>query len=200
VNRARDALRFLVELQGIEPPIWRELLVPARYTFWDLHVAIQDGMGWDDRHLHEFRVPGPTGDAELALGIPDDDGFDVGYEVLPGWEYTVADYVNEAGATMRYDYDFGDDWRHTVTLLEVTPRDKGTRYPRCIAGERACPPEDCGGPAGYRHLLEALLDPGHPEHEFITDWLPPGWAPGVFEPSTVRFQDPKARWRRAFIE
>ncbi|MGC1953569.1 MAG: hypothetical protein WA970_13585 [Gammaproteobacteria bacterium] len=51
VNRRRDLLRLRVELKDILPPIWREILVPARYSFWDLHVAIQDAMDWWDYHL-----------------------------------------------------------------------------------------------------------------------------------------------------
>ncbi len=87
VNRRRDALRFHIELLGIEPAIWRELLVPARYSFWDLHVVIQDAMGWRDCHLHEFHVSTHGGSPSVVFGIPDDDdGFDSGYQVHEGWE------------------------------------------------------------------------------------------------------------------
>ena len=200
VNRRRDALRFHIVLLGIEPAIWRELLVPARYTFWDLHVAIQDAMGWRDYHLHEFHVSTSGGSSSVVFGIPDDDGFDLGYEVHEGWEHAVVDFVSEPGTVMRYDYDFGDGWSHSVRLLEVEAREKGKKYPRCTKGERACPPEDCGGIGGYRELVDALLDPSHPEHELMNEWIPRGWTPETFVPSTVRFYNPKIRWKWAFGE
>lgn len=51
-------LQFLVELQGISPRIWRRIQVPANYNFWDLHVAIQDALGWWDYHMHQFEIKG----------------------------------------------------------------------------------------------------------------------------------------------
>ena len=113
MNRQRDALRFRIELIGIRPPIWREILVPARYSFWDLHVAIQDSMGWWDSHLHAFRqrVENRHGGAEI--GIPTDDDF---MEVSAGWEVPVVEYFSEPGDRMLYEYDFGDGWEHAVVL------------------------------------------------------------------------------------
>jgi len=199
VNRRRDALRFHIELQGIEPAIWRELLVPARYSFWDLHVAIQDAMGWLDCHLHEFHVPTDS-DSPVVFGIPDEDGMDIGHEVREGWEHAVVDFVSEPGAEMRYDYDFGDGWSHSIKLIKVEPREKGRKYPRCTNGERACPPEDCGGVPGYVELVHALLDPSHPEHVQMNEWVPPGWTPESFDPSAVHFYNPRIRWKWAFGE
>ncbi|HKX32594.1 MAG TPA: hypothetical protein VJ302_33220, partial [Blastocatellia bacterium] len=43
-----------------------------------------------------------------------------------------------------YEYDFGDCWRHEVTVEKIRPPQEGESYPQCIAGARACPPEDCG--------------------------------------------------------
>ena len=60
-------LRIRIELIGVSPPIWREILVPARYSIWDLHVAIQDAMGWLDYHLHEFRIGGSSRDCPPQL-------------------------------------------------------------------------------------------------------------------------------------
>jgi hypothetical protein len=69
-NQRRDVFRFRIELPDIRPPIWREILVPASYSFWDLHVAIQDAMGWEDYHLHEFEVAEPESGELLRVGIP----------------------------------------------------------------------------------------------------------------------------------
>ena len=102
VNRRRDTLRFHIELLGIQPPIWRELLVPARYTFWELHVAIQNAMGWHDYHLHEFHVETERG-PPAVFGLPDDEGFAMSEPARPGWEYSVVDFVSVPNTVMRYD-------------------------------------------------------------------------------------------------
>lgn len=72
---------------------------------------------------------------------------------------------------MLYEYDFGDGWEHLIEVVDVRLPEPGTRYPRCLVGERACPPEDCGGPYSYLELLAALADPKHPEHEELAEWI-----------------------------
>lgn len=196
-SRHRDLLHVRIELDGLAPPIWRELLVPARFSFWDLHVAIQDAMGWWDYHLHEFTVPSAIGGADLRIGIPDDEwGFGDSNEILPCWEILVTDHLDRPGQRIAYLYDFGDDWKHSVTLLGIRAREKGRRYPLCVAGERACPPEDCGGPPGYMRLLEALRKPEAPELAEVADWAPRGFDPERFDPAAVRFTQPTRRLRR----
>jgi len=106
--------QFKVSLQEIEPTIWRRLQVPAKYSFWDLHVAIQDAMGWLDYHLHEFRLRKPHGRKWIEIGIPDDESGD--YEVLPGWKIPIRDYFKEPGQTALYIYDFGDGWKHDLVF------------------------------------------------------------------------------------
>src|SRR6266508_4336958 len=128
-------------------------------------VNAQDSMGWLDYHLHLFRVSRPgTGDT-VQIGVPDDDAFEGDEPTLPGWEVPIARYLTGPGAVARYEYDFGDGWQHDVTLEAIVPRRTGIRYPRCLAGGRACPPEDCGGPAGYENLLAVIGDPSHEEYE-----------------------------------
>jgi len=199
IDRRRDLLRFRVELAGILPPIWREILVPAAYSFWDLHVAIQDSMGWLDYHLHEFRIKDRDLEDPVLIGIPSDELWEDLPEVQPGWEIAVIDHLNQPGDQAEYEYDFGDSWPHVVTLVSVEPREKGKRYPQCIAGARACPPEDCGGVHGYHELLEALLDPAHPEYEALSQWIPDDWGPELFRPDKVRFDNPRHRWENAFL-
>ena len=197
VNRRREVLRFRIELLGIRPTIWRELLVPASYSFWDLHVALQDAMGWWDSHLHQFEVGEDGAGGSVRIGIPVDE-FDDDPDLLAGWEIAVLECLDGPGSTMDYEYDFGDGWVHRLTYLGCEPREKGGRYPRCVAGERACPPEDCGGVGGYEHLVEALLDPSNPEHEELMEWIPRGWMPEGFSPEAVRFDSPSRRWKLAF--
>ncbi len=103
-------LQFKIELPEILPLIWRRILVPSDYNFWDLHVAIQDSMGWLDYHLHHFEIKGKGKKKEERIGITDFDRFDDLPEVFPGWEIPVLNYFNDLGVTAKYLYDYGDSW------------------------------------------------------------------------------------------
>jgi Plasmid pRiA4b ORF-3-like protein len=196
-NQGR-VLELKVTLSQVEPPVWRRVQVPESYTFWDLHVAIQDAMGWQDCHLHMFRVVNPkTGQPEL-IGIPDEDAFEDDPVTLPGWDLPIAPYFKKAGASAAYEYDFGDDWQHEIVVEDIIPRAPRAKYPRCVAGARCCPPEDCGGVGGYEELLEVLRDPAHEEHASIVEWLGGNYEPDAFDAKKVRFDDPRKRWRVAF--
>jgi hypothetical protein len=159
--------------------------VPADYSFWDLHVAIQDAMGWSDYHLHEFRIN------NLEIGIPDED---FNSHVLAGWKEKIADYFTLKNKTAKYIYDFGDYWEHIVELEEINPVEKEKDYPSCLAGARACPPEDCGGATGYDKLVEILNDPSHDEHELLLEWLDGEYRPDYFDSSKVKFDNPRKRF------
>ena len=194
--------QFRFELVGIEPSIWRRVQVPSKYSFWDLHVAIQDSMGWLGYHLHAFRVRMPHKRKIVEIGIPMDDYFDE--PVLPGWEITITDYFTEPGKSSPYEYDFGDGWEHNILLEGILLKEKGARYPKCVAGERACPPEDCGGVPGYYEFVEILKNPKHPEFRDHIGWLKGHaknyypYEPDQFNPEKVEFWNPKKRWKMAF--
>jgi hypothetical protein len=191
--------RFEIRLREIEPPIWRLIEIPQRASFWDLHVAIQDAMGWLDYHLHEFSLELSRAGRVLRIGIPDEE---TGMDVLPGWEEPIALYFRAPGDRALYWYDFGDDWRHDVTLVAIEARVKGKRYPCCIAGQRACPPEDCGGPPGYFEVIHTLASPDDPEHDELRAWLADyrgggrPYDPEAFDPAAVRFSSAARRLRR----
>ena len=193
-------LQFKITLSSVKPPIWRRIQVPGNYTFWDLHVATQDAMGWTDTHLHCFRF-GKRGRADyVEIGIPDGDGFGGSSELLSGWEVPVRAYITSEKPRAEYDYDFGDDWRHVVVLEKTLPRIVGVAYPNCLAGRRACPPEDCGGAPGYERLLAVFADPSHPEIESVIEWIGAAFSPEDFRPDAVVFNDPRKRWQRVFGE
>ena len=192
--------QFKVTLQEISPPIWRRILVPQDYSFWDLHVAIQDAMGWLDYHLHLFTIRRKHAHSEALIGIPNDDFFDEGPEFLPGWDIPMSAYFNDLGVAAKYEYDFGDSWHHEVLLEGYLVRKKGEEYPQCISGARACPPEDCGGVPGYYRLLEIIGDPTHEEHEDMNTWLGGSYDPEAFDPQKVKFDNPKKRFRKAFSD
>jgi hypothetical protein len=189
-----------VTLQGIKPPIWRRLHVPATYSFWDLHVAIQDAMGWLDYHLHEFRVVPAPRRRSLRIGIPDEDGFFDDVPILPGWEVPIAKYLSSRRRRARYAYDFGDGWEHSLLVERVRPAVAGEPCPACVGGRRRCPPEDVGGPYGYEEMLAALADPDHEEHQSYLTWVGGAFDPEDFDPAAVRFDDPQKRWRIVFLD
>jgi len=195
---AAQILQFKITLEGTVPSIWRRIQIPADYTFWDLHVAIQDAMGWDDCHLHHFLFHGDDESSIVRVGLPDDEEMDGDAEVLPGWRHGVFDQLDRPGDCVIYEYDFGDGWEHAVLLEEILPPARGGRYPRCVAGERACPPEDCGGVHGYENLLKALRDPKHPRRKELLEWVGGSYDPEAFTPGQVKFHDPRKRLRALF--
>ncbi len=188
---------FRVTLQDVTPPVWRLIQVPEDYTLWDLHVAIQDAMGWNDSHLHVFKITDPkTGDWE-EYGIPE--GADPwGEACTADWKVNAKKVFKRAGAAADYEYDFGDSWEHTAVLEKILPREARVKYPRCVDGENACPPDDCGGSPGYERLREVLADPKHEEYEEMREWIGHPFDPRRFDPRKVRFDDPRKRLRHAF--
>jgi hypothetical protein len=190
--------QFRITLRHVAPPVWRIIQVPETYSFWDLHVAITDAMGWLDYHLHLFHVASPTGGEPLRVGIPDDALFEGDKPTAPGWEVPITRHFTRPGVTVQYDYDFGDGWEHDVVLEAIGERQAGRTYPLCVGGARACPPEDCGGPSGYENLLEVIRDPDHEEHERMLQWLGGRFDPEKFAPDRVKFDDPGRRWKTAF--
>ena len=200
MKKFKHVYQFRVQLEDIKPPIWRRIQVPEVYTFWDLHVAIQDAMGWVDYHLHEFTIKNPSIGKKVQMGIPFDDGDDDWRDepLLTDWEHKIAAYFTMENSKAAYLYDFGDSWEHTIKLEGIQPREKDVSYPTCLAGKRACPPEDCGGTWGYENLLEIIKDPEHEEHESMMQWLGGEFGPEKFSPEGVKFYDPIERWERAF--
>jgi hypothetical protein len=161
-----------VTLCESKPPIWRRILVPSDITLAKLHRILQAVMGWTDSHLHQFIVEG------TYYGVPDPDDF---IEVKSERRVRLNQVV--AGETYRfiYEYDFGDSWEHELLVEKIVPPEKGVRYPVCIKGKRACPPEDVGGVWGYAEFLEAIRDPEHAEHEDYLEWIGGEFDPEAFD-------------------
>ncbi len=200
-KRYNQVYQFRIELREIEPKIWRVIQVPETYSFWDLHVAIQDAMGWLDCHLHEFTVTDPITRKKLIIGIPTDEeeGFFI-KETIPGWKVMIADGFSKRNKKAYYCYDFGDDWQHIITLENILPKDKEQTYPRCIAGERACPPEDCGSTPGYEEIVDMLKnpEPDNEEYQEMMKWLGGSYDPEHFDCNEIFFDDPEERLKTIF--
>ena len=191
-----EVYQFKISLNNSKPPIWRRIVVPSTYSFWDLHVAIQDSMGWYDYHLHMFEIKNPKTNLKFEIGIPDEewDAFD--RIVLADHKEKISKYFNETNRNARYEYDFGDSWIHTIKLEKIMQAAVGERYPKCIAGRMACPPEDCGGIGGYEHLLTVLSDPKNEEYNEMVEWLGGKFNPAKFDPQKIFFDDPKERFKQ----
>jgi hypothetical protein len=151
-----------VSLNGIRPPIWRRVLVQSNATLARLHRIIQNAMGWQNEHLYSFTI--------------DEDEYSEGeYPYFSGFLDARGRRLFEIdlipGSRLGYIYDFGDGWQHTVLLERANPADPAIRYPCCVAGARACPPEDCGGTGGYGDFLKAISDPKHEQHKEMLEWI-----------------------------
>jgi hypothetical protein len=170
-SKPPEVYQLKVMLGGFDPPIWRRLLVSGDTTLGDLHWILQLAMGWTHSHLHLFEI----GDSQYS-----DPAFDL--DESPGdfrdqFRAKLDRVVSREGARFLYEYDFGDSWRHEIEVENILPAAEGETYPKLVDGERACPPEDCGGVGGYANFLEEIGDENHPEHERALEW-----AGGYFDP------------------
>ena len=172
------AHQLQITIEGIEPLVWRRVLVPSTMTLARLHKVIQELFGWWDYHLHEFEIDG------RRYGT--DDGED--------WEPPLDERraklaaVTAKGTSLLYVYDFGDNWRHRIEVEDIVALDPTATYPRCIGGERSRPPEDVGGVGGYADFLDAISDPHHAEHDQCLLWVG-----GSYDPAACDLLDINAR-------
>lgn len=155
-----------IQLDDVAPPIWRRIQT-HNCTLRDLHEVIQSVMGWEDAHMYCFFG------GECEFGDPE---HEADYDDR---RVRLHKFVEHGIARFTYVYDFGDDWRHTITIEKTLPIEKGVRYPRCISGKRAGPPDDCGGAIGYDELLERL-ESAEPDDE-VFDWIDPDFDPEAFD-------------------
>lgn len=169
-SRAKSELlfQFKITLRSISPPVWRRIQMRDG-TLADLHLNIQAAFGWWNYHLHRFVIQGKT------YGVPSPDDLDFGLEVIDESGVRLSELLPKSGRRTRwiYEYDFGDGWRHDVLFEGYPPLDEKQKYPLCLEGARACPPEDVGGPWGYADYLEAIANPRHEMHEELLKWQGP---------------------------
>jgi hypothetical protein len=139
-----------------------------------LHDVLQAAFGWQNSHLHDFQV----GEIRFGMSDVEDEMFSVDENAAP------LGAIARAGSRFVYRYDFGDDWEHDI-VVEAVAQD-GDRTIRCTGGARSCPPEDCGGPAGYARMLEVLANPEDEEHAEMKQWAPRGFSPEKFDVAAVK--------------
>ena len=173
-TQAKTVHRLKVTLRQVKPPVWRRIEVRSDMQLSELSDVLEAAMGWLGGRLHAFEADG------VLYEIPDDESF--GFRPTRDERKARLGVVLPAVTSkMRWDYDFGDGWEHDVLVEAIEPVRGGVAYPICLGGKRACPPEDCVGPWGYSNLLHVLADPGHQDHEELTDWLGAGFDPEAFD-------------------
>jgi hypothetical protein len=163
-------------LLEINPPIWRRLQVSSAINLRRLHDVIQEAMGWTQSHLYRFEING------VEFGEPDPE---FGLPIRSAKATQLRKIAPEAGSTFLYEYDFGDSWEHQILVEQVLTPEHGVAYPRCVAGERACPPEDSGGVWGYEEFLRAIRNHRHPEHRAMLEWVGGSFDPEAFDLRSV---------------
>ena len=177
--------RLKITLKDIEPTVWRRVEV-ADCSLYELHHVIQRIMEWDGSHLWLFTI------RDERYGDPSmDDDQDAS-------EFQLSEFVKKRVKKFTYWYDFGDDWMHIIEVEKPVDADPLARYPRCVGGERAGPPEDCGGPWGYGGFVAALRDPHHARHDEIKEWFDGPYDPEAFDLDAIneRFAPPKPKRKK----
>lgn len=164
-----------ITLAETSPKVWRKVLVHDFIELNELHILIQMAMGWKNYHLFSFEINGRTySDAETALEM----------SYLDASEALLCDVIGTA-KKFSYTYDFGDNWHHEIEVTNKLKHDPRFKYPACIGGENACPPEGCGGPHGFDKLKQTLLDKESEERDELLTWLGGFYDPRTFDPNFV---------------
>ena len=175
-DKGDDVYRLKVTLRGLQPPIWRRFLVPGQLSLRHLHLALQVVMGWTNSHLHRFECGGTYyGEPDPDYGIHQEDEATARLDAL----------LRKPGDHLMYEYDFGDCWEHDVVLEAVLPAGQADHHPAVEGGQRACPPEDVGGPPGYQDFLSILADPCRAKDEEMLSWLGGDFDSERFDPERL---------------
>ena len=152
-----------IKLDDVEPAVVRRIEVPLTIRLDRLHLVLQAAMGWTNSHLYEIRA------RDVGWGRPDPD---FGDGPLDASKARLIDVLEDVGTrSLKYLYDFGDGWEHSVRVERITDAVPGIAYPRLVEAIGRCPPEDVGGPWGYREFLDAVADPKHQEHAERLQWI-----------------------------
>ena len=179
-------VQLRISLADIDPLIWRRVQVPEDLSLRRLHDVIQAVFGWFGYHLHQFEV------GEKLYGQTEIEGHEMGLQRLySDRSVKLAALLKRGVDHFTYRYDFGDDWEHLVEIEAMLTPEPGVEYPVLIDGARAAPPEDCGGPPGFEHFLNAIADADHEDHENLMEW-----SGGDYDPNDMNTAGVEAELRR----
>lgn len=171
-----EIAQLQIQLNYIEPKIWRRFIVDFSISLHKLHEIIQDVMGWENSHLYSFYFQ------KMEYSLPFDDEFaDFGEKVGDSKKAKLNNIGIKQRDKIRYLYDHGDSWEHTITVEKIYESQEGTKVPYCLEGERNCPPEDCGSFPGYEEIVDAMKKPNSKEGKRFIEWLGEPYDPGQFD-------------------
>ena len=181
-----------ITLDKVKPVVLRRVEVPFDIRLDRLHLTIQAAMGWTNSHLYEIRAGG------VGWSTPYPDA-DWAGDFIDARKARLGDILEDIGTkTLKYLYDFGDGWEHTIKIERLVDPKPGMLYPSLIEAKGRCPPEDVGGPWGYSELLETLDDPSHERHSEFKEWLADDFNPHVVDVDRLSedVADLAQRWSR----
>src|SRR5437899_282386 len=186
-----DAIACLtIVLDDVKPAVLRRIEVPLTIRLDRLHLTLQAAIGWTNSHLYEIRA------RDVGWGVPDPDWRD---GPLDARKARLIDVLEDIEAkTLRYLYDFGDSWEHTIKIERIVDAVPGVAYPRLIEAIGRCPPEDIGGPWGYDEFLEAMANLKHGRHAEFEEWIGDAFDPNLVDSDghARALQPPAAQWSR----
>jgi Plasmid pRiA4b ORF-3-like protein len=189
---AATIARLKITLDGVKPVVLRRVEVPFDIRLDRLHLTIQAATGWTNSHLYEIRAGG------VGWSTPYPDADWTG-DFIDARKARLGDILEDIGKkTLKYLYDCGDGWEHTIKIERLIDPEPGILCPRLIEAKGHCPPEDVGGPWGYGELLEAIADPGHERHSELKELLADDFNPHVVDVDWLSkdVADLAQRWSR----
>ena len=175
-----DIAILRIELEDIEPLIWRRVAVRTSMKLKVVHSTVQAAMGWLDYHLWEFTAD----ERKYGMLLPDDPDWN---ERIEDAEKTSLSALLSTGVKeIGYIYDMGDNWQHRIIIEKLGGAAPGKLYPEFLGGERRCPPEDCGGVPGYYEFLNSIANKQSKKCKAALDWYGRAYDPDEFdEPQIV---------------
>lgn len=171
VNNESLIYQCKISLKGLIPPIWRQVRVSGDIPLDKFHRVLQKVMGWGNYQNYRFIIEGAIYGPSAEAGPSLNDAAKV----------SLSQVSQVEGSKFIYVYDLADDWQHVVKVERILPPEPGIQYPICLAGQRACPPEECGGIWEYSNLLEIFKNPRHPEHRDMIEQFGGDFDPEAFD-------------------
>ena len=169
-----------IELEDLQPTVWRRVVVPSTITLEVLHVVIQVAMGWDSGEAHEFVFDRTHYGAPHPIDpMPDDlrDETDVTLQQALGNK-----------RSLEYLYDYSSAWWHKITVTRFGEAESTLTFPLCLDGQNACPPPGIRGVGEYEEFLRAIVDPKHDRHREFRSLYPEKFQPTAFDLADTRRQ------------
>jgi len=175
---ARQIAILRIELEDIEPLIWRRVAVPTSINLNVMHDVIQAVIGWLDHHLWEFTA----NERRYGMFIPNDPDWNA--RVDNAAKIKLSALLSKGAKEIGYVYDMGDNWEHRIIVEKVKAAESGAHYPQFLGGERRCPPEDCGGLPGYYEFLKNIASKQSKKRKAAIDWYG-----GPYDPDEIGEQE-----------